>query len=99
MDALCADAVSAQTDGKQPKLIISDYMLDTECFMSGDIASLTVFIYNTNSSRSVRNIKLSISNITNEIIPVDTSSIIRSYIGSDEVFEWSVEMEYEDRHG
>ena len=89
---LCADTVWADTEGTQPKLIVSSYALDTDYFISGESAVLSVYIHNTNSTRSVRNIKLSISDSTNEILPINTSSIIHSYIAPGDVFEWDIEV-------
>ncbi|MCG8481724.1 MAG: hypothetical protein MJA31_00300, partial [Clostridia bacterium] len=82
----------AATDGSFPKLIVEDYAVDSAKLTPGDTAKITVYIRNTHSSRSVRNIRLSFDDSTNEILPVKTASTIFAYTSPGDVFEWEIEV-------
>ena len=82
----------AATEGSYPKLIVDDYTAQGDALKPGDTTSITINIYNTNSVRSVRNLRLSFKDSTGDILPVKTSSHICPYIGVNKIYQWEIEV-------
>jgi len=85
-------AYAASTDGKYPKLIVDDYVLEKTSLLPGEETTVTISIRNTNSSKSARNIRVSFQDDAGEILPVKTASGIIPYIGPDSTIEWQIDV-------
>jgi hypothetical protein len=85
-------AYAAKVEGLYPKLMVEDYIIEDSGLAPGEEATITVVIRNTNSIRSARNIRLSIEDNADEILPVKTASAICPYIGTENAYEWQVSI-------
>lgn len=92
MIMLSSAMVSAGSNGTCPKLIIDDYTIEGQQLTPGNSSTITIMIYNTNNTKSVRNVRLSFLDSADEIIPVKTASEFCPYIGIEEFYTWEIEV-------
>ncbi len=79
-------------DNSQPRLMVTDYEIENG-FLSPDATKkLTITLKNMHSSKSVSNIKLSLSEDTDEIRPTDMGTKYVSLIGAGKYYSWVVEL-------
>ncbi len=90
--AQSSTAYAASSDGKYPKLIVDDYVLEKTSLLPGEETTITISIRNTSSSKSARNIRVSFKDDAGEILPVKTASSIIPYIGPDSTAEWQIDV-------
>lgn len=79
-------------DASQPRLMVTDYSLDTESLKPGKESELKVTLKNYSSTKALRNIKLSITEESGDIKPVGTGTqyVERIYAGS--TYTWTVKL-------
>lgn len=79
-------------DASQPRLMVTDYSLDTKSLKPGKESVLKVTLKNYSSTKSLRNIKLSITEESGDIKPVGTGTqyVERIYAGS--TYTWTVKL-------
>ena len=75
-----------------PKLMVTGYELDKEYLSAGEKAILKITIKNTHSSKSVRNIKFSLSEESGEITPSGMGTAHIKNISADGTYVWEVEL-------
>lgn len=75
-----------------PKLMVTDYKLEKESIVPGKSSKITVTLKNTNSYKSVRNLKLTLSDATGEIVPDGMGTTFSNYIGAGEVYVWETSL-------
>jgi hypothetical protein len=81
-----------QVPSAQPKLMVENYKLDRDYLVAGESAAITVKIRNTSSSQPVKNIKLSFSDGSGEILPVGTGTQYRGQIAAGSTYSWSYDV-------
>lgn len=80
------------TDNSQPRLMVIGYEIDGGFLSPESTKKLTVKIKNMHSSKDVRNIKLSISEDSDEIRPTGMGTKYVSKIKAGKVYSWVVEL-------
>ena len=79
-------------DNSQPRLMVTDYEIENG-FLSPDATKkLTITLKNMHSSKSVSNIKLSLSEDSDEIRPTGMGTKYISSIGAGNYYTWVVEL-------
>jgi hypothetical protein len=78
-----------KTPSSQPKLMVDSYKLDRNFLEAGESATVTVTIRNTSNSQQVKNIKLSFSESSGDILPVGTGAEYRRQIVQGDTYTWS----------
>lgn len=73
-----------------PKLMVTEYSVDTGTISAGSSAKLTVKLTNTHRSIDVKNIKLTFSDPSGEIIPDGTGTAYVSKIYSSRSYTWEL---------
>lgn len=76
----------------KPKLMVEGYSLDRPYLEAGCSATLTIMVKNTSASEKVRNVKLSLSEDSGEILPSGTGAGYCKEIAKDGTFTWSVTL-------
>ena len=79
-------------DNSQPRLMVTDYEIDGGFISPEETKSITITVKNTHASKSVSNIKLSVSEDTDEIRPTGMGTQYVSYIGAGKYYSWVVEL-------
>ncbi len=85
-------AYAASSDGKYPKLVVDDYVLEKTSLLPGEETTISISIRNTSSAKSARNIRVSFKDEAGEILPAKTASSIIPYIGPDSTIEWQIDV-------
>ena len=73
-----------------PKLMVTEYSVDTGTISAGSPAKLTVKLTNTHRSIDIKNIKLTFSDPSGEIIPDGTGTAYVSKIYSGRAYTWEL---------
>lgn len=81
-----------QTPPSQPKLMVENYTLDQNYLEAGKKATVTVTIRNTSITQPAKNIKLSFSEDSGEIIPAGTGAQYCPQIVKGSSYTWSFEV-------
>ncbi len=81
-----------KTDESAPKLMVTEYELDKEYITPGEKALLKITIKNTHASRSVSNIKFSLSEESGEITPSGMGTAHVKNISAGGTYVWEVEL-------
>lgn len=79
-------------DESAPKLMVTGYELDKEYLSPGEKSLLKITIKNTHASRSVSNIKFSISEESGEITPSGMGTAHIKNISAGGTYVWEVEL-------
>jgi hypothetical protein len=77
-----------QVPSSQPKLMVESYTLDQTYLGAGESATIAVTIKNTSSSQPVKNIKLSFSEGSGEILPEGTGAHYYKQIAKGNSYTW-----------
>ena len=83
-------SVFAEETPSTPKLMVTEYSVDTGTLSAGGSAKLTVKLTNTHRSIDVKNIKLTFSDPSGEIIPDGTGTAYVSKIYSGRAHTWEL---------
>ncbi len=75
-----------------PKLMVTEYSVDSGVINAGSSAKLTVKLTNTHRSIDIKNIKLTFSDPSGEIIPEGTGTAYVSRIYSGRSYTWVLEL-------
>lgn len=75
-----------------PKLMVTEYTVDGGTISAGSSAKLTVKLTNTHRSIDIKNIKLTFSDPSGEIIPDGTGTAYVSKIFSGRIYTWALEL-------
>ncbi len=75
-----------------PKLMVTEYSVDSGTINAGNSAKLTVKLTNTHRSIDIKNIKLTFSDPSGEIIPDGTGTAYVSKIISGRSYTWVLEL-------
>lgn len=75
-----------------PKLMVTEYSVDSGTINAGNSAKLTVKLTNTHRSIDIKNIKLTFSDPSGEIIPDGTGTAYVSKIISGRSYTWVLEI-------
>lgn len=81
-----------KTDESAPKLMVTKYELDKEYITPGEKTLLKITVKNTHASRSVSNIKFSLSEESGEITPSGMGTAHIKYISAGGTYIWEVEL-------
>lgn len=81
-----------KTDESAPKLMVTEYKLDKEYLSPGEKALLKITIKNTHATRSVSNIKFSLSEESGEITPSGMGTAHIKNISAGGTYVWEVEL-------
>lgn len=73
-----------------PKLMVTEYSVDSGTISAGSSAKLTVKLTNTHRSIDIKNIKLTFSDPSGEIIPDGTGTAYVSKIYSSRTYTWEL---------
>ncbi len=84
--------IEMQEDSSQPRLMVTSYKLDDNFISPNGTKTITVTLKNMHPSKSVKNIKLSLSEDSDEIRPTGMGTKYVSSIGADSYFSWAVEI-------
>lgn len=76
----------------QPKLIVTNFSLDKGALEAGGTDTLRITVHNTSKKRAIRNLKMSFSENSTEIIPVGIGTKYLSRIKADGWYQWSFEV-------
>ena len=79
-------------DNSQPRLMVTDYEIEDGHISPEATKKITITIKNMHPSKSVSNIKLSLSEDTDEIRPTDMGTKYVSLIGAGKYYSWVVEL-------
>lgn len=81
-----------QPDESAPKLMVAGYELDKEYLSAGEKSILKITVKNTHASKSVRNIKFSLSEECGEITPSGMGTVHVKNISAGGTYVWEVEL-------
>ncbi len=84
--------IEVQEDSSQPRLMVTSYKLESDFIAPNETKTITVTLKNMHPSKSVKNIKLSLSEESDEIRPTGMGTKYVSSIGADSYFSWAVEL-------
>ncbi len=84
--------IEVQEDSSQPRLMVTSYKLEGDFIAPNETKTITVTLKNMHPSKSVKNIKLSLSEDSDEIRPTGMGTKYVSSIGADSYFSWAVEL-------
>lgn len=85
--------VSAEEeDNSTPRLMVTDYAIENGFISPDSEAEIRITIKNTSTSKSVSNIKLSLSDESGEVRPGDVGTKHVSYIGANRKYVWKVKL-------
>ncbi|HZK25343.1 MAG TPA: hypothetical protein VFC74_08145 [Oscillospiraceae bacterium] len=82
----------APAPSSQPKLMVESFALSQDYLAAGEQAKLKVTLRNTSSSQSVKNIKLSFTENSGEILPVATGAKYCKQISKGSTYTWNFEV-------
>lgn len=85
-------SVFAEEVPSTPKLMVTEYSVDSGTIIAGSSAKLTVKLTNTHRSIDIKNIKLTFSDPSGEIIPDGTGTAYISKIISGRSYTWVLEI-------
>ncbi len=80
-------------DNSQPRLMVTSYEIEDGFISPEGTKKLTITLKNMHSSKAVSNIKLSVSEDTDEIRPTGMGTKYVSSIGAGKYYSWVVELE------
>ena len=89
VDPSASESESNQTSSSQPRLMVTGYTLDGNCLEAGEKAAVKVSLRNTSSSQIVKNVKLSFSEESGEILAEGTGTAYCAQIGAGGSYTWS----------
>ncbi len=81
-----------KTDESAPKLMVTGYELDKEYLSPGEKSILKITVKNTHTSKSVSNIKFSLSEESGEITPSGMGTAHIKNISAGGTYVWEVEL-------
>ena len=85
--------VSAEDeDNLTPRLMVTEYAVENGFISPDSEAELRITIKNTSMSKSVSNIKLTLSGESGEVRPADVGTKHVSYIGANRKYVWKVKL-------
>ena len=86
------DGTEEKIDASQPRLMVTEYSLDTKSLKPGKESELKITLKNYSSTKALRNIKLSITEESGDIKPVGTGTqyVERIYAGSS--YTWKIKL-------
>lgn len=82
----------SKADESSPKLMVTEYKLDKEYLTPGEKSVLKITLKNTHTSKSVSNIKLSLSEEGGEITPAGMGTAHIKNISAGGTYVWEVEL-------
>ena len=94
--ALQAETEHTTQDRSAPKLMVTDYSLDTEFLTPDTVGKLTVTLTNTNPRRAIFNLKLTLTDDSDDLEPEGMPTRFVSVIYADG--SYSFEAEIKTRH-
>lgn len=77
-------------DSSLPRAMVTDYGVESGSVIPGESRTVTVKIKNTSASKAMKNIKLSISEASGELIFDGTGSIFIKSVGANCEYEWKI---------
>lgn len=83
-------SVFAEDTASTPKLMVTEYSVDSGTISAGNSAKLTVKLTNTHRSIDIKNIKLTFSDPSGDIIPDGTGTAYVSKIISGRAYTWEL---------
>ena len=86
------EAKEEKIDESAPKLMVTGYELDNEYITPGEKTLLKIMVKNTHASRSVSNIKFSLSEESGEITPSGMGTTHVKNISAGGTYVWEVEL-------
>lgn len=90
---LLSVTVSAEDeDNSTPRLMVTDYEVENGYISPDSETILSITIKNTNTSKSVSNIKLSLSDESGQIRPEGVGTEYVSFIGAGNTYVWKVKL-------
>ncbi len=90
---LLSVTVSAEDqDNSTPRLMVTEYTVENGFISPDSEAVLSITIKNTSTSKSVNNIKLSLSDESGEVRSEDVGTKYVSYIGANRKYVWKVKL-------
>ncbi len=87
-----ASSGSSNTATGQPKLMVTNYSLDSGALRAGESGTLSVTVHNTHTQRSIRNLKMIFSVEDNEIVPVNMGTKHLQKIRADGWYQWKFDI-------
>ncbi|MDP2891602.1 MAG: hypothetical protein Q8O09_00495 [Bacillota bacterium] len=81
-----------QAPQPQPKLMVESYSLDRDYLEAGGSAKLTVTVKNTSVTQKIKNVKLSFSEESGEILPSGTGAGYCKAIAKGGTYTWNVSL-------
>ncbi len=79
-----------QEDNSQPRLMVTGYVVENDYLTPEKEGKITVTLQNMHPSKTVKNIKLSIGDETDEIRPDGMGTKYVSSIGAGKVYSWEI---------
>lgn len=81
-----------ERDNSTPRLMVTDYQVENGFVSPDSETTLSITIKNTSTSKSVSNIKLSLSDESGEVRCEDVGTKYVSYIGANRKYVWKVKL-------
>ncbi len=81
-----------EKDNSTPRLMITEYTVENGFLSPDSEAEIRITIKNTSTSKSVNNIKLSLSGESGEVRPAEVGTKYVSYIGANRKYVWKVKL-------
>ena len=81
-----------EKDNSTPRLMVTDYQVENGFVSPDSETALSITIKNTSTSKSVSNIKLSLSDESGEVRCEDVGTKYVSYIGANRKYVWKVKL-------
>ncbi|MBQ9229342.1 MAG: hypothetical protein IJ168_11015 [Eubacterium sp.] len=79
-------------DASQPRLMVTDYSLDTDHLSPDHESTLSVTLKNFSNTKAIRNIKLSLTEETGNIKILGTGTQFVDSIGTNKTYVWTVTL-------
>ncbi len=79
-------------DSSTPRLMVTGYKLDGDFIAPNETKTITVTLKNMHPTKSLKNIKFSLSEGEDQIRPIGMGTKYISYIGADSYYSWAVEI-------
>ena len=87
-----AEVVETTQDGSTPRLMVTDFNVEGGSIKPNEITKVTVTLKNYSKTKSLRNVKLTLSDDSGDIKPVGTGNKYVDYIGTDTSYKWEFEL-------
>ncbi len=86
------EAVAAAQDTSNPRLMVTDFKVDGGSLKPNKNSKVTITLKNYSKTKSIRNIKLSITEESGDIKPVGTGNAYVDIIYAGSTYSWTVEL-------